>query len=231
MLRHVLIVCLPAMAVGPLLAGRPADLEAKLLDHLNDRMYGACRAVVLTSDSGNVYEGYVRFHNGRRSDLRVTVSAEEIEYTLGQPAANEQDGQPPKRQRLQQAKDRLKELQALLAQQRREIARLEGLGGRTQPAADPNAATPSPWLKQADRFAADRLVTREMYEKIEKDMSVDRVTGILGSTGMLLSTSRFDGALNEVYVWTNPDDSHICVVFRDDGVLVKTQFGLGEPAR
>jgi hypothetical protein len=57
-------------------------------------------------------------------------------------------------------------------------------------------------------------------------MTYPKVAELLGAEGDRISSSYFDGATNEVYVWANPDDSHICVVFQDEKVLVKTQFGL-----
>jgi hypothetical protein len=69
-----------------------------------------------------------------------------------------------------------------------------------------------------------------MYEKVQKGMTCAQVSDILGSPGEVASRSSFDGAENEVRVWMNPDDSHVCLVFRDGAVLVKTQSGLSAPS-
>jgi hypothetical protein len=63
-----------------------AELEEQLTTYFNEHLYGSCKAVVLTERAGDVYEGYVLFMNGRRSDLRVTVSDRKIEYTFVKPA-------------------------------------------------------------------------------------------------------------------------------------------------
>lgn len=232
MLRQALIACVLTAVAGTVLAASRIELESRLLDHLNEQMYGSCRAVVLTDKSGDVYEGYVRFHNGRRSDLRVTVSAEGIEYTLGAPASTGPKGELPARERLRQAKTRLQELQILIGRQEREIARLEELCRPMEDdietaAVDPNAEPPAP----TEHDDGEEVVTREQYDRIEKGMSPAQVVAILDASGMLLSSSQFDGASNEIYVWTNPDDSHVCLVFQDNRVLVKTQFGLEQAIR
>lgn len=68
--------------------------------------------------------------------------------------------------------------------------------------------------------------TSSMYAQIQKGMTYRQVTDVLKAQGEQLSSSYFDGAANQIYVWANPDDSHICVLFRDGVVLVKTQAGL-----
>ncbi len=68
--------------------------------------------------------------------------------------------------------------------------------------------------------------TSSMYTQIQKGMTYRQVADLLGAAGEQLSSSYFDGAANQIYVWANPDDSHISVVFRDGIVLVKTQSGL-----
>jgi len=75
-------------------------------------------------------------------------------------------------------------------------------------------------------LAEDPSFTSSMYAQLQKGMTYRQVVDALGSEGEQLSSSYFDGAANQVYVWANSDDSHICVVFRDGTVLVKTQSGL-----
>jgi hypothetical protein len=74
--------------------------------------------------------------------------------------------------------------------------------------------------------AEDVTFTSSMYTQLQKGMTYRQVVDALGSKGEQLSSSYFDGVANQVYVWANSDDSHICVVFRDGTVLVKTQSGL-----
>jgi len=150
------------------------ELEKQLVAYFNERMYNCCRSVVLTRQTGDTYEGFVVFVNGRRSDLKVTVTDRKIEYTFIRPTP---------------------------------------LGRALGPASG------------ADTLDSPGF-TREMYDRIQKGMSSAQVAGILGTPGRQVSSSYFDGAVNEIRVWMNPDDSHICAVFQNGKVLVKTQFGL-----
>lgn len=205
-----------------------AELEEQLTIYFNEQLYGSCKAVVLTEQAGDVYEGYVLFMNGRRSDLRVTVSDRKIEYTFVKPVTPGSDSPSP-----QQMQARIRELEAVVGRQQQEIARL---GRQSQPpVAEHRTETPA-----RDRAAesdvppdamAEPRFTLEMYRRIEKGMSRPQVTEILEAPGTQLSSSYFDNAVNEIRVWTNEDDSHLCVVFRDGEVLVKTQFGLDRVSR
>jgi len=78
----------------------------------------------------------------------------------------------------------------------------------------------------APTMAEDLTFTSSMYAQLQKGMTYRQVVDALGGEGEQLSSSYFDGAANQVYVWANSDDSHICVVFRDGVVLVKAQSGL-----
>ncbi len=183
MLRCVSVIigmwsCLgvPFAAAGTVSKG---ELEQQLLTYLNERMYNSVKSVVLTRETDDGYEGFVRFANGRRSDVKVTVTEEKIEYAFVGRATS--DAAP-------------------------------------RPAADPNAPTVI--------ATQDPVYTQQMYRRIEKGMSYAQVADIAGDPGSRISSSCFDGAVNEVWIWANPDDSHICVVFRDGKVLVRTQSGL-----
>ena len=61
------------------------ELEKQLVAYFNERMYNCCRSVVLTGQTGDTYEGFVVFVNGRRNDLKVTVTDRKIEYTFIRP--------------------------------------------------------------------------------------------------------------------------------------------------
>jgi hypothetical protein len=182
------MVLLWSCLAGPVaIAGSPSmgELEQQLLTYLNERMYNSCKSVVLTQETEDGYEGFVRFADGRRRDVQVTVTAEKIEYRFLGRAYSEAAGRPA----------------------------ADATVPPTQPS-PPAAATPDP------------LYTRQMAARIEKGMSYAQVAGIVGGKGTRISSSYFDGAVNEVWIWANADDSHICVVFRDGVVLVRTQSGL-----
>lgn len=161
------------------------ELEQQLLAHLNERMYNSCKSVVLTHETEDGYEGFVQFANGRRKDVKVTVTNGKIEYRFIGRTYSDAVPRPP---------------------------------------ADPNTpAAPSGSSVAATR---DHVYTQQMYRRIGKGMSYAQVAGLVGSEGIRISSSYFDDAVNEVWIWANADDSHICVVFRDGTVLVRTQSEL-----
>ena len=213
------------------------ELERQLLTYLNDRLYGSCRTVVLAPAIGEVHYGFVQFINGQRGDLKVTVSDAKIEYTFLKPASSRTEPEGRSRDPLL---EKLDGLQATVERQAVEIARLRNLSA-TQ-GLDPNQSQsslpdspPPPVSDTAVDSMPKPAFTREMYDWIGRDMPREQVTEILGAPGSQISGSDFDGAVNEVYVWANPNDSFICIVFRDGKVLVKTQSGLertsSEPPR
>lgn len=241
-------VILLMLAASGLLTGSVASLDdsdtAQLAErvraHINERMYGACKSVVLKRQAEGVYRGQAEFLNGVTVSLEANASGGAIEYRfLPQPEVS-----------AQATERRLIELEMTVARQEAEIARLRGLclgaGIETDP---PRVAPSSAQIEDANGIEAQPIresqipvyeeapeivveeaprFTWRVYERIQKGMSYDEVAAILDDGGDLISGSYFDNAQNEVIVWTNPDDSHICVVFRDGLVLVKTQFGLPE---
>ena len=82
-------------------------------------------------------------------------------------------------------------------------------------------------LQAESRPFQNQRYTQSMYRKIEKDMSYRQVADLLDNAGSRISSSYFDGGVHEVWVWINPDESHICVVFREGAVLARAQSGLG----
>lgn len=186
----VMVLLLWSCLGGPLAAAQTTstgELEQQLLTYLNERMYNSVKSVVLTHETDDGYEGFVRFANGRRRDVRVTVTDEKIEYKF--------------------------------------------IGRARSDAADcpaPDANVPAALSTPPVMTSQDPIYTQQMYARIEKGMSYAQVVGIVGGRGSRISSSYFDGAVNEVWIWANPDDSHICVVLRDGKVLVRTQSGLAQ---
>jgi hypothetical protein len=225
---------------GILLAGQSeSNLAEDVRAHINERMYDSCRDVVLRHKADAIYQGHAEFLNGVKVDLEVTVSNGRINYRfLGRRQSESEDMQA-----------RLADLETLIVELEAEITRLTQLcldagidvsvplpETETSRPDDPNATPiePQPEPSATDMETqdhADEITTRftwQLYEEIHKGMSHAEVIDILGDDGHLISGSYFDNAENEIIVWTNPDDSHICIVFRDGRVLVKTQFGLPE---
>ncbi|UCD50837.1 MAG: hypothetical protein JSW27_25345 [Phycisphaerales bacterium] len=244
-----LAMILLVLAGGALLAGNAAatedsdasQLAERVRAHINEQMYKTCKSVVLQHKANAVYRGHAEFLNGVRVDLEVSTSDGAIEYRfLPRPELS-----------TLATEKRLVELEATVTWQKAEIARLRGLCLRAGIEVDPpgpqatparsedvnSIATESTSESQPIVYEDREAIAEEpprftwrVYERIRKNMGYADVANMLGDGGDLISGSYFDDARNDVIVWTNPDDSHICVVFRDGMVLVKTQFGLPESA-
>jgi len=200
-----------------------SELQEYLRDHINERMYNVCKTVVLTQEADNIYRGYVEFLNGIRNDIEVDASREVIEYALTRSAPP-----PAALPRLDSLLTTRDELQATVSRQQAEIARLKALcrqaGVDPEPAPPAQAGEPSPI--QAVARSEAMPFTRQMYAEIRKGMPYQKVRDVLGADGERIGNSRFGDEVNEMRVWINLDDSHICVVFQNGIVLVKTQSGL-----
>jgi hypothetical protein len=253
MSRHIsisFVLSLIGLSAGPLsvVHGVEAfELEQRVKAHINERMYESCKAVVLAREADGVYQGYAEFMNGKRSALRVTVSGRSIEYAFVRPAQVPAPRSQSGAEDIARLRTKLGELEALSDRQEAEIARLKGLC--RQAGIDPEPPQPSlpgeppsdaPDLAEAPVGDAVPMpegsavavstayptFTSRAYSRIQKGMTRAQVVARLGADGDRISSSYFNDATNEVYVWTNPDDSHVCVIFQDGVVLVKTQFGL-----
>ncbi|MBN2132211.1 MAG: hypothetical protein JW741_22110, partial [Sedimentisphaerales bacterium] len=208
--------------------------------------YNSCKTVVLTRKAEGLYQGFAEFANGRRSGLVVTIADGNIEYAFVAPAPPG-EGESVEPGDAEALRATLDEVEVLARWQEAEIARLQALcreagldpnPPETEAGAEPNygdvaSAADVPIDAGEARGEGPQAspgqgldFTSEMYGRIRKDMPRSEIVDLLGAAGDRLSSSYFEGAANEVYAWTNADDSHICVVFRDDKVLVKTQFGL-----
>jgi hypothetical protein len=113
---------------------------------------------------------------------------------------------------------------ARIDQLQREITRLRALCREAGVNPEPAVAvddTPS-----AESHDAPTVYTRREYDEITEGMTYRQVAETLGADGDRIASSQDNGAVNEVRVWVNPDDSHICLVFRNGVVLVKTQADL-----
>jgi len=252
MRTHVSILCLLRLtallvhATAAAYGSTTGELEQHIRDHLNERMYNSCKTVVLTRKAEGLYQGFAEFLNGRRSGLVVTIADGNIEYAFVAPAPLGEDEavEPGDAESLRATLD---EVETLARWQEAEIARLQALCREAGLDPDPpetEAGTEPAYGSVADTTdvpadaseaqgeapqpapGLEPIFTNQMYGQIQKGLARAQVIDLLGARGDRLSSSYFEGAANEVYVWTNADDSHICVVFRDGEVLVKTQFGL-----
>jgi hypothetical protein len=231
--RHItttIVLTMMVLSSGRVPAARGTtedELQEWMRVQLNERLYDSCRTVKLKREEVEVYRGFAEFINGQRSALTVTVSDRGVTYKFGKfrPAGAEPNAVEFSRSEI------------IISRQKMEIARLDALC--RQAGIDPQApavnTARAPAESASERADVQKSVTtpasapvftREMYEKIAKGMTCAQVSNLLAGPGEVTSRSSFDGAENEVRVWTNPDDSHICIVFRDGVVLVKTQSGL-----
>lgn len=173
-----------------------AEVQERVKAHINDRMYECCRSVTLTENPDGTYEGFALLINGVRSGLHVRVSGQDISYAFTNAKSPVESAAPSP-----------SDMPA---------------SGATAADATASQEAEAPQTPTA----VDLTFTSSTYTQIQKGMTYRQVADVLGADGEQQSSSYFDGAANQVYVWINADESHICVVFRDGAVLVKTQSGL-----
>lgn len=197
-----------------------SELQEHLAKHVNERMYQTCKRVVLTKEDDNTFRGYIEFVNGVKDDIVVHVSGNIVEYTSAGPARPSVVAPQPDA------------LQTRLAALEAEVVRLRTLCQQVGVNPDPSRpATNSSGFQTDDTPTLrneDRPFTSRMYDRIREGMSYQAVRHILGADGDRIAHSQSDSEKNEIRVWVNPDDSHICVVFRNGSVLVKAQADLPE---
>lgn len=237
----LVLVVFPSGLVAAGYGSRIGALEQHIRDHLNERMYDSCKTVALIRKAEGVYQGYAQFMNGRRSNLIVTVSDGNIEYAFVQPTPAPAGPDAVATESLAELWRTIDEFETLAQQQQAEIARLRelcrGAGIDPEPAETQAGRDDGASVASADVLSVqdtnvpagsdqNAVFTGQMYARIQKGMTYREVAALLGAAGDRLSSSYFEGATNEVYVWANPDDSHICVVFQEGNVLLKTQAGL-----
>lgn len=69
-------------------------------------------------------------------------------------------------------------------------------------------------------------VTMAEYERVQIGMSYKQVKAIIGAPGEELSRTEIGGILAVMYMWQNKDSSNMNVMFQNDAVYSKAQFGL-----
>ena len=84
-----------------------------------------------------------------------------------------------------------------------------------------------------DNTETQQLVTFSEYKRIQMDMSYNQVIEIIGAEGEEISRNKIDGipsVMNSIettmYQWINSNGSNMNVVFQNDELMQKAQFGL-----
>lgn len=88
-----------------------------------------------------------------------------------------------------------------------------------------NLKTESAARQQAAQ-QVDRAVTLAEYEQIRPGLSQVQVRSLLGRSGREVGRIAAPDALTTLYIWQNPDGSHLSVTFRDEIVVTKAQSRL-----
>ena len=70
------------------------------------------------------------------------------------------------------------------------------------------------------------VVTRAEYNQIQEGMTYAQVRGIIGAAGEELSRSDLAGFTTVMYSWANSNGSNMNVMFQNDALVNKAQFGL-----
>lgn len=68
-------------------------------------------------------------------------------------------------------------------------------------------------------------ITMEKYNQVTTGMTYEQVQGILGE-GTEMSRNEMAGYTTVMYMWENEDGSNMNIIFQNDAVNTKAQFGL-----
>ena len=75
-------------------------------------------------------------------------------------------------------------------------------------------------------FGSSSIVTKSEYEKVSEGMSYSQVRAIIGCDGEEMSHSDYSGISTIMYSWKNSNGSNMIVMFQDDRLINKSEFGL-----
>lgn len=76
-----------------------------------------------------------------------------------------------------------------------------------------------------DIKTTSKTITLEMYNKVKEGMTYEQVKNILGE-GEEMSSSEMSGIKIVMYNWVNPGGSNMNVLFQNNKLVTKAQFGL-----
>lgn len=143
--------------------------------------------------------------------------------------------------------DRIRELKKQLAELRTKLPAGSTSPSGTQEVAEeataPTADLPKPQASPNEQpptgkeavgsSSRKKVITKSEYDRIRKGMSYRDVVMIIGAEGEELSQNRIEGEPGVVdsgktimYMWQNSDGSRLNILFQNDKLTLKTQFGL-----
>jgi hypothetical protein len=64
------------------------------------------------------------------------------------------------------------------------------------------------------------------YDQVQKGMSYEQVTSIIGTMGTEISRSDLARHTTVMYSWKNANGSNMNAMFQDGELVIKAQFGL-----
>jgi len=77
-----------------------------------------------------------------------------------------------------------------------------------------------------ENSAVSSGITKEKYDRLTTGMSYADVQQIMGETGEELTKNELAGITTVMYSWKNADGSNMNVMFQNDSLVQKAQFGL-----
>jgi len=69
-------------------------------------------------------------------------------------------------------------------------------------------------------------ITKALYNRIQTGMTYSEVVTILDQNGQELSRTEIAEIMSVMYQWVNEDGSNMNIIFQNDKVIQKAQFGL-----
>ena len=99
-------------------------------------------------------------------------------------------------------------------------------GASSGPDVAPQSTPTPPVARNAPAPTPPAEITRAMYAEIQTGMSCDQVRKITGRDGVELSRNEFGDVETVMLSWENGGGGNMQIVFQNDRVVSKSQFGL-----
>jgi hypothetical protein len=77
-------------------------------------------------------------------------------------------------------------------------------------------------------FGATAIITKSKYDQIANGMTYQKVVDIIGNPGTEVSRTEIAGMTAATYSWQNSNGSNMILLFQEDRLTSKAQFGLRE---
>jgi hypothetical protein len=102
------------------------------------------------------------------------------------------------------------------------VGGLSGLSSNTSRPSSSSSSSPS----SSSSSTPSAKITLSQYNQVKDGMSYSQVAAILGAQGKPVSDSKFGSVKTEAYSWDGGNFASVSIIFQNNKVVSKSQFGL-----